>query len=34
MTDRESQPFGNFWCPNDAIVFKGLGVLFLFLPYF
>ena len=27
MTDRISQSFGNFWCPKDAIIFKGLGVL-------
>ena len=30
MTDRISQSFGNFWCPKDDIIFKGLGILFLF----
>ena len=25
-TDKVSQSFGNFWCPNDAIIFKGLGI--------
>ena len=30
MTDRISQSFGNFWCPKDAVIFKGLRVLFLF----
>ena len=29
MTDRVSQSFGNFWCPQNAIIFKGLGLLFL-----
>ena len=24
MTDRDYQIFGNFWCPKDAIIFKGL----------
>ena len=28
MTDQVLQSIGNFWCPNDAIIFKGLGVLF------
>ena len=27
MTDRISQSFGNFWCPRDAVIFKGSGVL-------
>ena len=31
MIDQVSQYFGNIWCPNDAIIFKGLGVLFLLL---
>ena len=29
MIDRDLQSFGNFWCPKDSIIFKGLGVLFL-----
>ena len=33
MTDGALQSFGNFWCPNNAIIFKGLGVLFCFSPY-
>ena len=33
MTDQDSQSFGNFWCPRNAIVFKGLGILVLFPPY-
>ena len=33
MTDRISQSFGNFWCPKDAIIFKGLGI-FLFFHLF
>jgi hypothetical protein len=32
MTD--SQSFGNFWCPKNAIIFKGLGTLFLFSPLY
>jgi hypothetical protein len=34
MTNRVSQSFGNFWCPKNTIIFKGLGVLFLFIPLF
>lgn len=34
MTNRDLQFFSNFWCPKDAFIFKGLGVLFLFLPRF
>ena len=36
MTDRVSdwQSFGNFWCPHNAIIFKGLGILFLFSSLF
>ena len=34
MTDQVSQSFGNIWCPKDAIIFKGLGVLFLLLHLF
>ena len=35
MTDQVSQSFGNFWCPKNAIIFKGLGVLScLFFPLF
>jgi hypothetical protein len=33
-TDRISQYFGNFWCPKNAIIFKGSGVLFLYFPVF
>ena len=32
MTDQASQSFGNIWCPQNAIIFKGLGILFLFFP--
>ena len=28
MTDQDWQSFGNFWCPQNAIIFKGLGILF------
>ena len=36
MTDRDqvSQSFGNFWRLNNAIIFKGLGVLFYLFPCF
>ena len=39
MTDRDWQTFGDFWCPKNAIVFKGLYghfvlVLSLFLMAF
>ena len=33
MTDCVSKSFGNSWCPKNAIIFKGLGVLFLFQSY-
>jgi hypothetical protein len=26
MTDQVSQSFGNFWCPKNAIIFKGFGL--------
>ena len=32
MTDQGSQSFGNFWCPNNAVIFKGLGIFFCFPP--
>jgi hypothetical protein len=33
MTDQVLQIFGNFWCLNNAIIFKGLGVLlFFYMP--
>jgi len=31
MTDQDTKYFSNFWCPQNAIIFKGLGVLFRFL---
>jgi hypothetical protein len=34
MTDQVLQYFGNFWCPKNAIIFKGLGFLFLVFPLF
>ena len=34
MTDQGSQSFGNFWCPKNAIIFKGLGIFFLFFLCF
>ena len=35
MSDQvlQSQSFGNFWCPKNAIILKGLGI-FLFSPCF
>ena len=27
-TDQDTRYFGNFWCPQNAVIFKGLGVLF------
>ena len=30
MTDGGLQSFGNFWCPKNAIIFKGLGIFFAF----
>ena len=30
MTDQVLWSPGNFWRPNNAIIFKGLGILFLF----
>ena len=32
MTDQVSQSFGNFWCPKNAVIFKGLGIFFCFPP--
>ena len=32
MTDQISRSFSNFWCPRTSIIFKGLCVLFFFLP--
>ena len=29
-TDQYTRCFGNFWCPNGAIIFKGEHVLFCF----
>jgi hypothetical protein len=37
MTDhwgQVSQSFGNFWRPHNAIIFKGLGIVFVFFPLF
>jgi hypothetical protein len=36
MTDKDSQwqSFGNFWCPKNAITFKGLGILFVCFSFF
>ena len=34
MTDRASQSFVNFWCPKNAVIFKGLSVLFYIFPFF
>jgi hypothetical protein len=34
MTDQVSQYFGNFWYPNNAIIFKGSDVWFLFFTLF
>ena len=31
MTNQVLQRFGNFWCLDGAIIFKGLGVLFCLL---
>lgn len=27
-TDQDTRYFGNFWCPQNAVIFKGLGILF------
>ena len=27
LTDQDTRFFGNFWCPKNAIIFKGLAVL-------
>jgi hypothetical protein len=32
MTNLNTWPFGNFWSPKDAIIFKGLGPFFVFPP--
>jgi hypothetical protein len=32
-TDQVSRSFGNFWCPQNSIIFKGTNVLFLFSPF-
>ena len=34
LTDQDSQSFGDIWCPQNAIILKGLGFLFLFFPLF
>ena len=33
MTEHVLRSFSNFWCPKNAIIFKGFGILFLF-PFF
>ena len=33
-TDQHTQCFGNFWCPNDAIIFKGKRGSYLFFFLF
>ena len=33
VTDQEIQVFGNFWCSQGLIIFKGLGDLFLLPPF-
>lgn len=32
MTDQVLRCFGNFWCPQNAIIFKGLGIFFISFP--
>ena len=32
MTDRDWQSFGNFWCPQNAIIFKGLCGRLVVIP--
>jgi hypothetical protein len=34
MTDQDSRSFGNFWCPQNAVIFKGLRhfLLLFFFP--
>ena len=34
VTDQVSRSFANFWCLKNAIIFKGLSVLFFFSPCF
>ena len=33
-TDQHTRCFGNFWCPNGAIIFKGGHILFCFVFLF
>ena len=32
MTNKDLLSFGNFWCGNNAVIFKGLGDLVCFFP--
>ena len=32
MTDQVLRCFGNFWCPQNAIIFKGLGIFLYLFP--
>jgi len=32
-TDQDTRYFGNFWCPQNAVIFKGLGVCVLFIYF-
>ena len=34
VSDQVSRSFSNFWCLKNAIIFKGLSVLFCFSPCF
>ena len=34
VTDQVSQSFGDIWCPQNAIIFKGLGILLFFFSLF
>ena len=32
--DQYTRCFGNFWCPNSAIIFKGEHLLYLYFLFF
>ena len=33
LADGVMNNFGNFWCPENAIIFKGLSILFFFFAF-
>ena len=34
MTDQVTLTFGNFWCSENGLIFKGLSIFVVFLPLF